>query len=459
MNENSKTQRSLHRFLNKRYLAILTFLVLIFVVAVFFLRHSAMDDTTDYYLFYDAQVMSEFYQINDEIVEFDLGIKEYYWGVSRLPEHYQKLLGLSKEDPQVKTNETYIYQYNNKFIYILPYLAVDKGEVFFVIHLFDIKNEAMFYQSWQNTFVLLATLGLLLVIFYSLYTNRQISRQMTEFHQWVKSVEHLNYQQLQQQSLPKTLTFEELVDSAQGLQNSIATQYQLQQNQQALLEREKHFLSSLSHELRTPIAIISAAVTLLKKSDKLLPKDIAKLDKLNNANLSMKQLSHTLLQLWRGQKSIGNSEHQTQPLVDKKIFLLDELIEQAITHCQQQFKRKNIVIELIIHEPIKLLAQYEFTEILINNLLRNACQYTTDARVKATLFKHYFLIENSVENSHLSDQSDNTPPERDEYDHGYGYGLGLFLAEKICQQMQWQLKITSPKQKFSVKVMFDNIVE
>jgi signal transduction histidine kinase len=75
-------------------------------------------------------------------------------------------------------------------------------------------------------------------------------------------------------------------------QKSITTQYQLQQY---LIEREKHFLSSLSHELRTPIAIISAAVTLLKNNDKLLPKDIENLDKLNNANLTMKQLSHTLL--------------------------------------------------------------------------------------------------------------------------------------------------------------------
>jgi signal transduction histidine kinase len=112
---------------------------------------------------------------------------------------------------------------------------------------------------------------------------------------------------------------------------------------------------------------------------------------------------------------------------------------------------------LISHEPIKLFTQYEFTEILVNNLLRNACQYTTDATVKVNLFKHHFLIENTVENSSVLGLSDNIISDSDDY--GYGYGLGLFLAEIICDQLQWQLEITSQKNTFSVKVMFDNAVK
>jgi len=443
--KSSRTQRSLHRFLNQRYLAILTTLIATFVVVVFFLRYSAMDETTDYYLYYDAQVLSDFYQVTDEILEFDSGIKEYYWGVSRLPKRYQEALDISNEDSKLENNRTYIYQQDNKLVYVLPYFSVDKNETFFVIHLFDLKSEAMFYQSWHNIFILLVTLSLILVISYSLHTNRQVTRQMSEFHQWVKSIEHVNDHQLL--SPPQTLTFEELIDSAQCIQVSLTAQYELQQKQQALLEREKHFLSSLSHELRTPIAITSAAVTLLKKSDSVSLKDREKLDKLSNANLAMKQLTHTLLQLWRGQQHVDHNQAQT-PL-ERKIFLLDDLIEQGIEHCQQQFKRRNICFNFISHENTKLFAQYELVEILINNLLRNACQYTADFTITIDLFKDHFIIENMVDKSAYNDVSDNN----------FGYGLGLFLAEQICQHMQWEIEITSPEQRFTVKVTFNNIVE
>jgi len=41
----------------------------------------------------------------------------------------------------------------------------------------------------------------------------------------------------------------------------------------------------------------------------------------------------------------------------------------------------------------------------------------------------------------------------------YGYGLGLFLAEKICQQCQWSLDISSTAQLFRVKVGLNDVNE
>jgi K+-sensing histidine kinase KdpD len=60
----------------------------------------------------------------------------------------------------------------------------------------------------------------------------------------------------------------------------LVAQYELQHSQQTLLTREKHFLTSLSHELRTPIAIISAVLTMLNSSENINAKDKSKLIKL-----------------------------------------------------------------------------------------------------------------------------------------------------------------------------------
>ena len=51
------SKNSLHRYLNQRYLAILLLLITLFGALILFMRSSAMDDTTDYYMHYDAQVL------------------------------------------------------------------------------------------------------------------------------------------------------------------------------------------------------------------------------------------------------------------------------------------------------------------------------------------------------------------------------------------------------------------
>lgn len=476
---NSQAKQSLQRFLNQRYLAILVTLIVIFVTVVLFMRHSAMDDTTDYYMQYDAQVLSEHYAISDKIMEFDAGIKEYYWGTHQLPQAYKQLLGITEKmldgrnnKPNLANdllpnklfpnelftellNETRVYQSEQHVIYILPYFSEAKNEIFFVVHIFDQQHEAIFYQSWLNSFILLVALCLAFVIFYSLHTNKIITRQMSDFHQYISTMSQFDYAQLQQHTLPETIQFEELVNSATSLQASLLAQHELQHSEQALLTREKHFLSSLSHELRTPIAITSAALTLLNNSENINATDKGKLLKLNNAHLKMKQLTHTLLQLWRSEQnsSVVSDNVVQQYQIANKVFLLDELIEQAVISCQQQFSRKNIQFVIEMDEHIRLYGQYELADILMNNLLRNACQYTADGNIKLVLKNKSFVIENRIAENAIPAAGDET------MQRSYGYGLGLFLAEKICQQCRWPLDVSSTDHVFRVKASLNDANE
>ena len=445
------SKNSLHRYLNQRYLAILLLLITLFGALILFMRSSAMDDTTDYYMHYDAQVLSEYYKKGDDIAEFDEGYKEYYWGIKNLPERYRLLLKVNDEQAKVTVNETQTFKLADKFVYILPYFSPEKAEILFVLHIFSLQSEAMFYQSWQSAFTLLMTLLLVFVILYSLYTNRHITRQMTGFSDWIQSMNHLSYDELQRQKPPEFLIFDELICSANYLQSSLLTQFDLKQKEQALLTREKHFLSSLSHELRTSMAITAAALTLLNKSEQLIAKDRATLAKLHRAHLTMKQLTNTILQLWRGQhpssQNIVVNERQN------KIFLLDELVEKSMQACQQQFSRRNLSFEVNIQGNTKIFSQLELADILIQNLLRNACQYSANDKVKLEINNHCLLIENSIGENN---DSEKTTTNQEMSDVNYGYGVGLFMAETICQQQDWQLKITSKASVFTVQVNFSD---
>ena len=448
----SQSKHSLHRFLNQRYLAILVLLIMVFSAVIVFMRYSAMDDTTDYYMYYDAQVLSEYYQVTDDIIEFDAGRKEYYWGVKRLPKRYQLLLEINDDQNNLALDESHIYKLADKVIYILPYYSVEKAEILFVLHLFDLKDEATFYQSWQNAFILLISLLLLLVIFYSLHTNRQITRQMADFSLWIQSMSRLEYSELQRQKTPESLSFEELVNSANFLQSSLLTQYELQHKEQALLTREKHFLSSLSHELRTPMAIMAAALTLLNSSDAITAKDKNKLVKLNKAHLTMKQLTNTLLQLWRGQQELTHQKQVTHAL-QNKVFLLDELVENSVLACKEHFSKRKLSFTVSMQGNTRLFGQLELADILITNLLRNACQYSMSGRINVDISDRTLLIENDIVAVSAAEKK---MSQLEESGVTYGYGLGLFLAETICQQQQWQLKTTSNEQYFTVEVIFQD---
>lgn len=274
---------------------------------------------------------------------------------------------------------------------------------------------------------------------------------MSDFDRWIGEISQFNYEQLQGHKLPKTVTFEELINSANQLQTSLLKQYELQQSEQAIVNREKYFLTSLSHELRTPIAIISAALTLLNKSETLSAKDKEKILKLSNAHIKMKQLTNTLLLLWREEQRFEQISTDTneQYIRPNKVFLMDELIELAVKNCQQQFSRRKINFVININENTRFYGQYELADILINNLLRNACQYSSDRSIKIELKENCLIIENLIA------EVDVQALEKSKSDADYGYGLGLFLADKICQQCQWSLNITSTASLFRVKVTFN----
>ena len=75
-----------------------------------------MDDTTEYYMFYEGEVLSEFYQPTDTIAEFDQDHKEYYWGDKVLAKRYKTLL---KKSP-LSNNELGLYHLDEQTIYSLP---------------------------------------------------------------------------------------------------------------------------------------------------------------------------------------------------------------------------------------------------------------------------------------------------------------------------------------------------
>jgi len=468
---NRTEKLSLHNYLNKRYFSVLLLLVTLFLSLIFFTYFDGMDRTTEYYMSYEAEVLSDYYQVNEDIIEFDPERKEYYWGREALPASYQTLL-----EKKMPDNDTVIvFQHDKKSIYILPLFNLEKNETFYVVHIF--KNESFFSSKINSGFDLilqqvaptLTLIILLLIILYIYRINRHITKQVDDFHFYIKDILQQDGSAIESKELPNNLRFDEFVNTAESLKASLIKQYQLKKEQQTVLQREREFLTSLSHEVRTPIAIIGAATSLIKKRDNLLVQDKKALDKLTKANQKMKVLTQTLLQLWREQPNVlakeqPSTEHLTTKQMNQNSAIpnstiynsttLGILIAAEIKLCTEHYLIQNLNIKLVNKNEMGQASyvkvnsinkvNVEMLKITVANLLRNACQYCCDGEILVEICDDFFTISNRVHRVDFNSKI-NT-------DVSYGYGVGYYLIEKICMQQNWTLSVEQTKSDFSVRV-------
>lgn len=189
------------------------------------------------------------------------------------------------------------------------------------------------------------------------------------------------------------------------------------------------FVSTASHELKTPVSSIAGYASLLSACDGLTEEHREYIDKIlfNTKRLSTLTGSILLLSKLENQEIPTN---QTQ-------FLVDEQIRQSVVALESQWVQKDVELDIDLCE-----ASYFGNEILMrhvwDNLIGNAIKFTPEgSSVRLRLIRKLGKIVFTVE-----DEGPGIPEEsiRHVFDKFYqadsghkqeGSGLGLALVEKI----------------------------
>ena len=202
-----------------------------------------------------------------------------------------------------------------------------------------------------------------------------------------------------------------------------------------LMHRKDDFLSIASHELKTPVTSLKAYTQLLQlyfKENPDIKRDLM-ISKMDNQVDKLTSLINDLLDTSKMQHGVL--------IYHKDLFQLDEVVRKVVDELQLITPSHQIIIER--NEPVKLFADRERIEQVLNNLLNNAIKYCPDSKkIIVNLKSNGPMAICSVKDfgNGISKDQQNKIFERfyritGNNLHTYpGLGLGLFIAKEIVER-------------------------
>lgn len=417
---------NISRYIGIHVATLITLLVLVYSITIEKVYQWGVYDTTHYFLSVKAE---QIFETNDHLSTDTESLAQqklnYYSDKSQLPDLYRELL----IDEKSEDGDMLVHQSGGLFYYLLPVLNPETNTFFYITSNYDADNDPYEVSlDIPELQILLALIALLLVLYLIKKLTWSVVKSIQKLEEWACLISNDNDEK--RILSPITLRFAELNSVAKKLYQAVCT---IEENN----IKEKRFLKTLSHELRTPLTTTKMAVDLLQK--KPLQKAVeVKVERIQRANNSMLATADCLLWLWSNRKT---------HIQARDVSLL------SITHevlSSNQYLVKNKLIDIVIEVPpeLTLYTEKSLLKIVLNNLIRNALQYTYNGQVKISVSDNALRICNSL--SYLNNETACQANEE-----SYGYGIGLNLVKEICKQKKWLMQVNQSQEHFSVLVQFN----
>jgi signal transduction histidine kinase len=194
----------------------------------------------------------------------------------------------------------------------------------------------------------------------------------------------------------------------------------------------KDFIANASHELKTPLMMISTEIDIaLKKKDYE--------ERFVNIKAYVKRLSElldTLSLITRLESTKG---------IEKKSIKLQEVVKEVVEGMEKKYPNKHISLE--IEKGLVVQAHLSLLEIVLKNLIENACKYAGDKAkitVVGTATSLSVLDEGvGISSEHLGKIFERFWQLEKTEQEGHSFGLGLYLVKKIVQLHGWKIAVES----------------
>ncbi len=423
MKSKVKKTQTLRRYVLRVQSMIALIIVLSYTLVINFYFIHGLDEANFQDLHLESNHFANEYQKNNQVIPPNTIHFQGYIGWDNLPtwakENFTSLEYVSEmtmDNTRIIADGKLI-PWPEQAIFMIAQPLFD-GKTFYLIRKINIEQyDALSQMGIKKMLHLTWPIALIFLLVMHFSVQILLTRTLKPFYQIGDWVEGLTLENVNE--LTPDFEFKEL--------NAIANQQQkalLRLSE--ILDKEQSFLRHASHELRTPIAVVksnSELLTRILSDDINEDKKAQSLARVSRAALNMQHTTETLLWLSQDSNIEGNGNNKLALAhVD-----LNEMITNLVEDNQYLLQSKHVKISLeltatsidVLETPCRLI---------LNNLIRNAFQYTAEGTVNIQCLEASVIVENINQNDGSIDHSGSD----------YGYGFGLRLVDKIVNKMTWK---------------------
>lgn len=207
------------------------------------------------------------------------------------------------------------------------------------------------------------------------------------------------------------------------------------------VERERAFINSASHELRTPIAVIGGAARLAHDQDGMPAVAREQMQRILRNVRQIEQLISLLLILAKDPERLA---------AVSDTVALDELLPEIVEDHRHLTQGKDLVLRLRPLPVVRVIAPVAIVQAAIGNLLRNAIENSDRGVIDIRLDADATVT--------IADPGHGMSPEEISRIYAQlargegrdGGGIGLDLIARLCEHLGWHLDIDSAPERGTV---------
>lgn len=202
------------------------------------------------------------------------------------------------------------------------------------------------------------------------------------------------------------------------------------------------FISNVSHEMKTPIAVI-------KNAAELMHADASDEQECLEYSKTIMDAADRLSNLVTNILKLNKLEHQ-QINPDIEVYELSAQLSGCILNYEDMWEQKNLNIDVQIDEAVYIQADISLMELVWNNLMSNAVKFTDDGgTVTVSQRKDEQCVYVSFADTGCGMSEDCVKHVFDKFYQGdtshakEGNGLGLALAKRVLELMRGSVTVES----------------